>query len=119
MMIRRFLRWIIGLFRLKKNIPSKIYTLDEYLEIVSKYTDSLIMNEHKNGRFFTGGDCTVSYQEGKILFSIKMYFINSQKDRILKEATRTLRADNFDPATQNSIKECNKVFEINKPYMEE
>ena len=114
-MLGKIVEWIKGIFRKEEKI-NKIYTLAEYLDLVSEYTDSTILKEKSNKNKFTGGECKTRVIDNKhVKFSIQMYFINDQSERSLKTSERILLIDNFDDKSRNILSEGEKRFEIMVP----
>lgn len=114
-MIKRLIRWIKLIF-VHSDGDFKICSLNQYLDLVSKYTDSAILKEERKGLSYTGGECTVAMgDEGIVKFSIEMYFVNKESKRFVKKAYRKLDIQSFDEETQHYIKEANRSFEIKRP----
>lgn len=113
----KILEWIQKFVR--KENAGRVFTLSEYLDIVSQYTDSAIMKEEKTGNYYTGGDCRATViNSGMVEFCIRMYFMNSNEERLMKKANRKLSLSNFDEETQAYLREESRVFEILKPEVE-
>ena len=114
-MLKKLIEWLKRILGIKPRII-KEYSIDEYLDIVSQYTDSEILKEINKGKYYTGGDCNVSYKsDGKIHFEIRMFFIDKKQKRYVKEAYRILKPENFDKNTRESLKLVSKTYEINLP----
>ena len=116
-MFVKILEWFQKLVR-KENVD-RVFSLSEYLDIVSQYTDSAIIKEERTGNYYTGGDCrTTVIDSDMVEFYIRMYFVNSNEERLMKEANRKLKMSNFDEDTQTYLREESRVFEILKPEVE-
>ena len=114
-MFRKVIDFFYRMFSKKEEIR-KQYSLDEYLDTISLFTDDVIRNEERRKRFFTGGDCQVKYIEpGHVRIYIRMYFIDRNKDRYLKESERRVRIQCFDKPSQEHIKKRNRTYEIHSP----
>ena len=114
-MFKKIIEWVKNLFDREKKV-NRVFSLEEYLDLVSQYTDSTILKEKKNANHFTGGECRIRCPNNKLVkFCIQMYFLNDQNERSLKSSERTILLENFDKKTQELLGEDEKVFEILNP----
>lgn len=114
-MFADFIKWLKNLFKIKEEI-GKEYSFAEYIDIVSKYTDSTILKETEDHNHYTGGDCTVKViDDESVRFNIRMYFINDNNERIMKTSERLLSLKNFDSETRAYFREGEKTFEVLMP----
>ena len=94
------------------------YSLETYLQIISKYVDSLILSTEKEGMKYLGGDCKVkknNEQDGFLSFHVEMFFEDINGNAIKKEAHRNLKIEKFTKGTINLIGNDEKKFNIDKP----
>lgn len=114
--VKSVLDELVASFKYYKESKKGKYSLDTYLDIIGTYTDKIIVQSELESLEFTGGVCCVKNNtlDSTYVFSIKMYFKNSEGKSILKEATRCLDKRRFISETEKEILD-EKSFEINKP----
>lgn len=96
----------------------KKYSLETYIEVISQYTDKIILKEIESGKLYRGGNCLVKKNnKTEILFTVKMYFIDENGQNYIKEAARTLALSQFTRETEDLLKE-EKNYDILKPSIE-
>lgn len=92
------------------------YSLDTYLDIVGKYTDRQIKEAEEKGLLYLGGECQItnSCETNTFDFEVKMFFVDNEGKKIVKEAKRNLPKAKFVTETDREVGEKIK-FEIQRP----
>jgi hypothetical protein len=92
------------------------YTMEEYLEVMSEFTDSLIREGENNGLTYIGGrvSFTASKQDSSINACVKMYFKDDDNKWLVKKAERRLEKNKFTSETVTRLESEGELeFEIN------
>ena len=107
---------LISSFKFYKESKKGKYSLDTYLDIISEYTDRMILQCEKESYIFLGGMCKAINNdiENTYDFTVNIYFLSCDGKRIMKEATRKLSKERFTSETEQELS-TEKLFEIKKP----
>lgn len=90
-------------FDVKKEIRNVVrkYSIDEYLEILSKMADNIILEEINKDQGYVGGKCIFKFEEQEniprenISVMVELYFHSNQNGWIKKTIERRIRRNRF------------------------
>lgn len=94
------------------------YSLETYLDILSEFTDEVILDAKKENLSYIGGKAVFSINEKSNTVNIKMELEFKKPDRnwVVKKAERNLDMSDFTEESLLKIKSMGEmVFQINSP----
>lgn len=93
------------------------YSIENYLDVVSKYTDQIILSSEKNYLAYLGGECKITRDSDNesLKFTLEMYFEGGLNKKIKKTATRKIPLEKFTDEAIQKLGEKEMIFEILKP----
>lgn len=98
------------------------YSIEEYLKVLSDFTDSVILDSQKEGLMFMGGEVVFKSKKelNKIKINVDMEFKNVDNQWILKKAEKEIEYATFNKDAIEKIETKNEIrFNIEKPIEEE
>lgn len=98
------------------------YTIEEYLKVLSDFTDSVILDSKKEGLTFMGGEVVFRSEEElkKVKINVEMEFKRVDNQWQLKKAERKIDYSTFSKEAIEKIESEKEIcFNIEKPIEEE